>query len=257
MTTTLRPSGPTEPTPRGGRTRAFAICDNGRPVGELLLSADSAGRGATGRIERLAVDAADRRRGRATVAALAAEEILRDWGCARVEARLPASAAPGLALAAALGYAERSRTLATTLRPSATGDAGAPPDGSFGALTAAEIRAWLTREPPGLASERAVLRVRRHAGQQVGVVWLALPPAPVPAGLDGYVHAVVVRGEHRRRGHGRALLREAERLCLAEGRPGRRLTLGVAVTAGDATTPALCAALGYRPREVHLAKPLG
>ena len=105
MTTTLRPTGPIQHDADGAPSRAYDVCVNSRPVG---------GHRARHRPARSAADrpdpwtlarstSADRRRGRGTVAALAAEEVLRGWGCTQVEHRVPAG--------------RRSRRCGSTERP--------------------------------------------------------------------------------------------------------------------------------------------
>jgi ribosomal protein S18 acetylase RimI-like enzyme len=279
MTTTLRPSGPVEQAADGTRERAFRICVNGRPVGEVRLVTDPRFGFRTGRIERLRVDPAERRRGRATVAALAAEEVLRDWGCVRVEAGVPEGAEAARGLATALGYAERTRLMVRTLaeRPPAPSETG-----TVRALTRAEYPAWLAAErakyisyvtaqgvahdqavaaadatyarllPEGLDTGSTRLRVATHAGTQVGSLWMNVGGNGVPPGMDAYVYALVVGEEHRRRGHGRALMREADRLCHEAG--GRRL--GLTVFVDNAPALSLYRSLGYRTRDVYLSKPL-
>lgn len=114
MTTTLRPAGPEEPAAGGGRTRRWQICVNGRPVGGLRTTAQPRGDQWWGEIAELEV-VEGHRRGRATVGALAAEEVLRGWGCTRVDVTVPAESTGGLRLAEALGYTERMRNLAKRL----------------------------------------------------------------------------------------------------------------------------------------------
>lgn len=46
MTTTLRPTGPIQQGADGARTRAYDVCDNGRPVGVVEIGTDP-GFGAT------------------------------------------------------------------------------------------------------------------------------------------------------------------------------------------------------------------
>ncbi len=126
MTTTLRP---TEPLQRddadGTRSRRYKVCVNSRPVGGIRLATRPAFGHAVARIEDLRIDEPDRRRGRGTVAALAAEEVVRGWGCRRIEVSVPAEAEAGLRLATALGYLPGSRHLAkerrwVTARPRTT-----------------------------------------------------------------------------------------------------------------------------------------
>ncbi|WP_059008467.1 GNAT family N-acetyltransferase [Streptomyces specialis] len=276
MTTTLRPAGPEERTADGGRSRAFDIRVNGRDAGSLRLSAT---RG-TGRVDHLEVAAPDRRRGRATVAVLAAEEALRAWGCHEAEASVPATADGALTLATALGYTERNRHLVKHL----TDPVPAPPPGSaLRDMTAAEFPAWrdaaraasarswsgrgrapaaaearaerayATLLPDGPATEDAVLRVLTHEGADAGTLWVSLDTGRLRHGEDAYVYEVEVAPEHRGRGHGRTLMREAERICRAAG---ARL-LGLNVFAGNTPALRLYASLGYEPVEIHFYKSLG
>ncbi|MFD7509359.1 GNAT family N-acetyltransferase [Streptomyces sp. NPDC059853] len=279
MTTTVRPTGPEEALGRGGRSRAFAIRDNSRAVGGLRLTRVPGSGPGTGRIEELEIAPADRRRGRATVAALAAEEILRGWGCVRVEADVPAEATAARGLFTALGYTGRSRWLTKRPRPPVP----ALPEGSAvramgerdyagwraaerarlaaerrerGAAAAeadAHAEAVLTaRLPAGHRTEGVALRVLSHHGTDVGTLWLALAPGRLPYGTDGYVVHAGVAAEYRGRGHGRALLAEAERLTHAAG----GTLLGLSVDADNLPAGRLCEGLGYRPVAERLGKTL-
>ncbi|RWZ72902.1 GNAT family N-acetyltransferase, partial [Streptomyces albidoflavus] len=107
MTTTLRPAAPLQREPDGTvRLRPYDICVNGRPVGSLSVGT-APGMGPTvGLLDGLTVQEADRGRGRATVALLAAEEVLRGWGCTLARCTVPADAGPALRLATALGWTE-------------------------------------------------------------------------------------------------------------------------------------------------------
>ncbi|SFD38106.1 GNAT family N-acetyltransferase [Streptomyces aidingensis] len=291
MTTTLRPTGPEERDADGTRSRAYAICVNGRPVGEVRLAARWSEVLPTGRVERLTVEAAYRGRGRATVAALAAEEVLRTWGCRRIEVRVPAGSEAALGLARALGYTETGQDLGKRLAAEpAAGPVPAPPAGAaFHALTGAEFAAWRERDriarircftaqglspeaaaeragaryarllPQGPATPGAALRALHLDGTPAGTLWAQTAPPAAGAGSgrpadgpDARVHAVEVAEEYRRRGFGRLLLAEAERLCRAAG--GRSLAL--ALPAGDTPALRLATALGYRAGRRLFAKPL-
>ncbi|GAA2437442.1 GNAT family N-acetyltransferase [Streptomyces macrosporus] len=275
MTTTLRPTGPERRAEDGARSRAYDIRVNGRPVGRVRLAADERFGPSVGRIEEIVVDEPDRRRGRATVAALAAEEVLRGWGCRRVEASVPADAGPALRLAAALGYAEHNRTMGKELS-----EPPALPAGSVvRPVEAAEYPAWLEARragaarfwtdlglPPEEAGRRAgeahaallprgpgtagaVLRVLVHRDTDVGTLWLALSGPPASA---AHVFDVEVAPAHRGRGHGRTLMLAAERECLAAG----RRTLGLNVCTDNVPALRLYESLGYRATVHHLHKPL-
>ncbi|MGW4006705.1 hypothetical protein ACWEGM_33800, partial [Streptomyces nigra] len=82
MTTTLRPTEPLQRHPDGTRSRRYQVCVNGRPVGVLLLGTHPVFGEGVARVTELRIEEADRRRGRATVAALAAEEVARGWDSA-------------------------------------------------------------------------------------------------------------------------------------------------------------------------------
>ncbi|RKN44668.1 GNAT family N-acetyltransferase [Streptomyces hoynatensis] len=279
MTTTLRPEGPELSAAGGGRARRYGIRVNGRRIGGLSLLAGEAAGERVGRIEDLAVEAAERRRGRATVALLAAEEVLRAWGCRRAEARVPADAPGAHALAVALGYRERGRLMLKRL----TAPPPAPPEGGevrpmseaeYGGWLAAELdgyraslveagiaaagaarhaRESITRHlPEGLATEGAVLRVLRHEGSRVGTLWVSTVPGLARPGVDAFVFAVRVDAPHRGRGHGRTLMRVAEAECLAAGGG----VLGLNVFAWNATALGLYESLGYTAAEYLCYKPL-
>ena len=277
MTTTLRPSGPEVRTADGGRARAYDVCVNGRPVGRLRLAAGEDDGGGVGRIEALHIDPAARRRGRATVAALAAEEVLRDWRCRRIEVRVPAEAEWALRLARALGYVEshRAMTKQVTTAPalpegSEDHPMGAEEFGSWlGGVTARYAAHWAERGlpraraeekartdlrrllPNGAATGGAVLRVLRHRGTPVGTLWLALRPSG-PERPGPWVLHLEVAAPHRGRGHGRTLLGVAERECLAAG----HRTLGLTAWSGEPPTEPFYRRLGYRTRTHVLTKPL-
>ncbi|MFI7274855.1 GNAT family N-acetyltransferase [Streptomyces sp. NPDC049879] len=228
MTTTLRPDGPEERTAGGGRTRAYRIRVNGRDAGGLVLAADGP-RPATGRVVRLAVHPPDRGRGRGTVAALAAEEILRDWGCADVGAVVPSGAATALRLAAALGWSERARTLTKPLP-------GGPPGGALDA--------------------GPLVRELRHAdtGEATGAVRVSLAHG-LPDGTGAFVHRIDVPERFRGQGNARALLLLAEDTARDAG-SGR---IGLTLRAGEldlARADRLLRTLGYLPAAHHVYKSL-
>ncbi|MGK5630479.1 GNAT family N-acetyltransferase [Streptomyces sp. URMC 123] len=122
MTTTLRPVGPERIASDGARARDFEVCVNGRAAGRIELGTDHRFGPAVGRVRALTVDEPDRRRGRGTVAALAGEEVLRGWGCERIEVSVPAAATAARGLFAALGYVERNRNLAKDVEGAANGE---------------------------------------------------------------------------------------------------------------------------------------
>ncbi|MFD8893875.1 GNAT family N-acetyltransferase [Streptomyces sp. NPDC059566] len=273
MTTTLRPSGPLQHTADGARSRPYEIRVNSRPVGALLIASDTPFGPTVGEIRDLAVEEGDRRRGRATVAALAAEEVLRGWGCRRVRVSVPAQSQGGLCMAEALGYTEYSRHMAKDLpaEPPALSEGvlGRPmSEAEYGIWYAAAVEGYAenwhsrgmsaeaaraksvadheSRLPRGLATPDTTFVVLEAAGVPVGHVWLA------PHGEGSYIFDIEVRAEHRGRGHGRDLMLLAERVALAEGH--RLLALHVFTD----NTPALrlYQSLGYRPTDINFAKDL-
>ncbi|MCC3771971.1 GNAT family N-acetyltransferase [Streptomyces sp. UNOC14_S4] len=280
MTTTLRPTAPEQRTAGGGRSRSYDVCVNSRPVGRIDLTTDDRFGPGAGRILRLAIGERDRHRGRGTVAALAAEEVLRGWGCDRVEISVDAEADVALGLAGALGYVERNRSMAKPLTAAARlpeGTEGRPmTDEEFAVWEeqgrADYARSWIDRGvpaeqahakaaadhrrllPEGSATPGTVLRVLTHHGARVGTLWVALCPDG-PDDLDepgAYVYKVEVAEEHRGRGHGRSLMLLAE----TEALEGGATTLGLNVFAGNTPALTLYESLGYRSTAFHLYKPL-
>ncbi|MFD7666296.1 GNAT family N-acetyltransferase [Streptomyces sp. NPDC059788] len=273
MTTTLRPAGPEDRRDDGGRARTYEVCVNSRPVGRISLATDARLGLSAGRITDLRIDERDRHRGRATVAALAAEEVLRGWGCRRISVDVPATAEVALRLAAALGYTEHSRRMLKEL----TTPPGLPAGSADRPLGAAEYPDWLaaahayyvdvqvangmSREraehcsaedhrrllPDGPASAHQSLRVLTHEGADVGTVWTTTYHPDRPG---GYVMDVRVAPEHRGCGHGRTLMLVAERETLAAG----RTVLGLNVYADNPQARGLYETLGHRPTEYTLRK---
>jgi GNAT superfamily N-acetyltransferase len=272
VTTTLRPAEPEQRWRGGVRARRYTVCVNSRPVGEITVSTDSRFGADVGRIVALRIDPADQRRGRGTVAALAAEEVLRGWGCRRAEVSVPADATVALRLATTLGYTERNRGMAKTLpelppvlpegstvRPMGEADyaawhereraeyiqswvdRGMAPDRA----TAVADADYLATLPDGPATLRTALRVLSHHGTDVGHLWLRLRE---PA----WVFLVTVHPAHRGHGHGRALMLAAERECLASGVP----VLGLNVFTANTPALRLYESLGYRSTDHHFFKPL-
>ncbi|MEU6310488.1 GNAT family N-acetyltransferase [Streptomyces sp. NPDC047014] len=279
MTTTLRPAQPLQQHGDGTRSRAYEVRVNSRRVGTLELATRSAAQPAVGVIRGLYIDEPDRRRGRATVAALAAEEVLRSWRCTAIALAVPADAEPALRMAAALGYRETGRVMVKEL----AGEPPAPAAGTTGRpMTRAEFDAWLETvvtgyaprlTAPGMTPEQGLAASRaEHArmlpdgpdteghtfqllegpgGSVLGTVWtgrLDLPGlGPVP-----YVYDVEVAPEHRGHGHGRSLMLLAERTAHEAG--ARHIGLHVA----EGNTPArrLYVSLGYRDTTVNATKEL-
>ncbi|MEU6081288.1 GNAT family N-acetyltransferase [Streptomyces sp. NPDC047108] len=278
MTTTLRPTGPDRHGADGMRSRDYEVCVNGRRVGTTGLSTDGRFGPAVGRIVDLRIEVPDRRRGRATVAALAAEEVLRGWGCRRVEATIPESAEVALRLAAALGYIERNRNMVKRVpdRPSPLPDGSAVRPmtaGEFGVWSANARRtyaqSWIDRGmaeeearakaeadhaallPDGIDTAAALLRVLSHGGEDVGTLWVSLADT-LPGDMDGFVFEVEVAERHRGNGHGRSLMLAAEQECRVAGAD----RLGLNVFAGNTPALRLYASLGYATTRRHLWKSL-
>ncbi|MFD8125208.1 GNAT family N-acetyltransferase, partial [Streptomyces albidoflavus] len=177
MTTTLRPAAPLQREPDGTvRLRPYDICVNGRPVGSLGVGT-APGMGPTvGLLDGLTVQEADRGRGRATVALLAAEEVLRGWGCTLARCTVPADAGPALRLATALGWTEGSRNMVKTLPPT-------PPPLPAGVtarpMTEGEYARWEAVSREAYAQEWAARGGARGRGG---------PPARTCGTASGSVH---------------------------------------------------------------------
>jgi ribosomal protein S18 acetylase RimI-like enzyme len=279
MTTTLRPTEPLQQSADGGRSRTYEICVNSRRVGAVHLLTDDAGFGASMAIIRgLEVDEPDRRRGRGTVAVLAAEEVLRGWGCHEVGISVPAGAAPALRMAESLGFTERSRNMVKDLPE-------APPELPEGVevrpMTQDEFADWEPRAranfaqswidrgvpeeqarakaeashrelmPDGLASEGLMMNVAVKDGRIVGWIWTGVRELE-PGTRGGYVYDIEVAEEWRGHGYGRALMLLAERGAVEAG---ERL-LGLHVFAGNTPAIRLYESLGYRTTQVNQSKKL-
>ncbi|MEU6574714.1 GNAT family N-acetyltransferase [Streptomyces sp. NPDC046805] len=264
MTTTLRPTEPLQRAADGALSRHFQVCVNSRPVGGMRLSTHPAFGVSVAQIDDLSIEEPDRGRGRGAVAALAAEEVARGWGCERVEIRVPAEAGPALRLATALGYVHRNRGMEKTL-----GDvAPALPEGSrgrpmtedeFGPWTEHKIRtyvqSWSSRGVPedearakarqdhaellhqGPATGNMLVSVLEHEGTRVGTLWLSLIKK------TAYVCDVEADEAFRGRGHGRSLMLLAEAQSVAAG----HRVIGLNVFAGNTPAERLYASLGYVP----------
>lgn len=273
MTTTLRPTEPLQREADGTRSRRYQVCVNSRPVGEIHLGTHPAFGDSVAKILDLRIDEGDRRRGRATVAALAAEEVARGWGCRRIEVSVPGDVPAALRLATALGYVPRNRRMDKAL-----GDA--PPElppGSRGRpMTEAEFVVWETAGrlsyaeswiergvpaaeanakakrdyeqllPQGVASEGMTFSVLEHEDTRVGTLWLGSRE-----GL-GFVYGVETDAAYRGRGHGRALMLLAEAQSIAAGRPAVSLN----VFAGNGPAERLYESLGYETVTHHMYKDL-
>ncbi|MFI0231376.1 GNAT family N-acetyltransferase [Streptomyces sp. NPDC017086] len=273
MTTTLRPAEPLQQNSDGTRSRRFTVCVNSRPVGELHLGTSPALGDSVARVIDLRIAGPDRRRGRGTVAALAAEEVARGWGCGQMEALVPATADAALRLFGALGYTPRNRGMEKQLGGTApelpAGSHARPMTGAeFGAWQEAEAerfaRTWMERGvpeavaraksrddharllPDGLTTDGMVFTVLEHAGSRVGTLWVALQDT------KAYVFDVATEEAHRGRGHGRTLMLLAERQAIGAGHP----VLGLNVFAGNTPAERLYASLGYETVTHSLSKPL-
>ncbi|WP_236239137.1 GNAT family N-acetyltransferase [Streptomyces sp. CC228A] len=280
MTTTLRPTGPLQESADGTRFRAYEVCVNSRPVGAVGIGTDPGFGRRVGTLSGLRIDDADRRRGRATVAALAAEEVLRGWRCELVRVAVPAGAAVALHLARTLGYTERSRSLVKDLPPGpapAYGSAMRPMTeeeyrGWRAAAEDAYARTWSERGfpeeaaraksradheallPHGLGTAGTAFRVAEDPdGRTAGWLWAGLRDAGDPAGRLTYVWDVRVAEEARGRGYGRALMSHAEWIAREEHGADR---LGLHVFTDNTPALHLYESLGYRPAEFHLDKRL-
>ncbi len=273
MTTTLRPTEPLQRAADGVLSRHYRVCVNSRPVGAIHLATSSVFGDSVARIKDLRIDEPDRRRGRGTVAALAAEEVVRGWGCRRIEAGIPAEAGAALRLATALGYVVRNRTLRKPLG----GVAPELPAGSRGRPMTEEeygpwleqcqegyVESWVTRGvpeaeararsrkdfaallPDGLATAGAQLSVLEHEGTPVGTLWLGSRDEAA------FVYKVHADSRYRGRGHGRALMLLAECQAIEGGRPEIQLN----VFAGNTPAERLYESLGYETTWYHLYKDL-
>lgn len=273
MTTTLRPTEPLQREADGACSRRYQVCVNSRPVGAIHLTTDPSFGDAVAKILDLRIDERDRRRGRATVAALAAEEVARGWGCRRIEVAVPGDAPAALRLVTALGYVLRNRRMDKAL-----GDT--PPElpaGSRGRpMTEAEFvvweaagrldyaESWIQRGvpeaeahakskrdhermlPQGVASEGVTLSVLEHEGTRVGTLWLGSREG------RAFVYKVEADEEHRGRGHGRTLMLLAE----AQSIEGGRQVISLNVFAGNTPAERLYESLGYETITHHMYKDL-
>ncbi|MFG2355305.1 GNAT family N-acetyltransferase [Streptomyces sp. NPDC048521] len=273
MTTTLRPTEPLRRHPDGTRSRRYQVCVNSRPVGEIHLGTSPALGDSVARVLELRIAEPDRRRGRGTVAALAAEEVARGWGCRQIETLVPAAADVALRLFGALGYTVRNRGMEKRL---GTTPPELPPGSHARPMTEAEFAAWRAQEgeryarqwiergvpeaaarakarrdherllPSGLATDGTVFSVLEHEGARVGTLWVALED------VKAFVFDVETDPAHRGRGHGRTLMLLAERQAIEAGLP----VLGLNVFAGNAPAERLYASLGYETVTHSLSKPL-
>jgi len=262
MTTTLRPTEPLQRGADGALSRHYKVCVNSRPVGAIHLATHPSFGPTIALIRDLRIEEPDRRRGRGTVAALAAEEVARGWGCGQMEIRVMADAEPALRLATMLGYVHRNRGMEKRLGATApelpAGSVGRPmTEAEFGPWAERGLgeytRDWSERGVPeavararsvkdneqllerGLAAENMRFSVLEHDGDPVGILWMAF--------IDdkAFVYDVESYDAFRGRGHGRSLMLLAEAQTIASGRP----ILGLNVFAGNTPAERLYESLGY------------
>ncbi|SED01704.1 Acetyltransferase (GNAT) family protein [Streptomyces sp. 3213] len=273
MTTTLRPTEPLQREADGTRSRRFQVCVNSRPVGAIHLGTSPYFGDSVAQILDLRIEEPDRRRGRGTVAALAAEEVVRGWGCDRMEVSVPAEAEAALKVATALGYVVRNRHMEKLLGDTApelpAGSRGRPmteeeygPWKDRGTQDFAkswiergvpEEEAWARAEqtntellPGGLATTDMTFSVLEHEGTAVGTLWTGLRHGKT------FVYKVESDARHRGKGHGRTLMLLAEAQGIAAGLPAIRLN----VFQGNTPAERLYESLGYETVTYHLYKSL-
>ncbi|WP_327405383.1 GNAT family N-acetyltransferase [Streptomyces sp. NBC_01288] len=273
MTTTLRPTEPLQREADGTRSRRYQVCVNSRPVGSIHLGTSPFFGDSVAQILDLRIEEQDGRRGRGTVAALAAEEVARGWGCERIEASVPAAAEVALKMATNLGYVVRNRHMEKSLGDTApelpAGSRALPmTEDEFAPWQAADresvVRSLVERGvpeaaartravegnaallPDGLATANMAFRVLEHEGEVVGTLWTG------PRDGKAFVYKVEADARHRGRGHGRTLMLLAEAQGIALGLPTIRLN----VFAGNTPAERLYESLGYEAVTHHLYKSL-
>ncbi len=108
-------------------------------------------------------------------------------------------------------------------------------------LTRGEIEHQLTEVPAAFRGENVIFAVRDEIGKVVGFCWIVLYDPGT--GLEGEVAEVYVAAEHRARGIGEMLMREAVRLF-----DERRVTLGYVWTRPDNESAVrLYRSVGFEP----------
>jgi ribosomal protein S18 acetylase RimI-like enzyme len=108
-------------------------------------------------------------------------------------------------------------------------------------LSRGEIERQLTEVPSTFRGENVIYAVRDEIGQVVGFCWIVLYDPGT--GLEGEVAEVYVAIEHRGRGIGEMLVREAVKLF-----EERRVTLGYVWTRPDnASAVRLYSSVGFEP----------
>ncbi|MFF6989667.1 GNAT family N-acetyltransferase [Streptomyces sp. NPDC010273] len=273
MTTTLRPTEPLQQEADGTRSRRYQVCVNSRPVGAIHLGTSPVFGDAVAQIRDLSIEEPDRRRGRGTVAALAAEEVARGWGCRRIEASVPAEAETALRMATTLGYVVRNRHMEKPLGDTAP---ELPAGSRSRPMTQEEYGPWLAHGtedfildrtergvpeteartkalqgnaemlPDGFATADMLFSVLEHEGTRVGTLWAG------PRDGKAFVYDVEADARHRGKGHGRTLMLLAEAQGVAAGLPTIRLN----VFAGNTPAERLYESLGYETVTYHLYKSL-
>ncbi|MER5890723.1 GNAT family N-acetyltransferase [Streptomyces sp. NPDC001941] len=277
MTTTLRPSGPLRQGADGARSRGYDVCVNSRRVGAVEVRTSPDFGAAIGEIGDLRIDERDRRRGRGAVAALAAEEVLRGWGCRQVRISVPAASPHAQRLAVSLGYVERSRNMVKELGAAPP----LPPDVEVRRMAAGEYEEWAARSqqefarswvergvpeaqarakaeasmrenlPLGLDTPDTDISVALHEGALAGYLWTGVRDLE-PGRRGGFVYDIEVTEALRGRGFGRTLMLLAEHRALRAGTD----RLGLHVFAGNAPALGLYASLGYATTHVNSFKTL-
>ncbi|WP_328832581.1 GNAT family N-acetyltransferase [Streptomyces sp. NBC_00252] len=273
MTTTLRPTEPLQQEADGTRSRRYQVCVNSRPVGAIHLGTSPVFGDAVAQIRDLGIEEPDRRRGRGTVAALAAEEVARGWGCRRIEASVPAAAETALRMATTLGYVVRNRHMEKPLGDTAP---ELPAGSRSRPMTQEEYGPWLAHGtedfildwtergvpeaeartkalqgnaemlPDGFTTPDMLFSVLEHEGTRVGTLWTG------PRDGKAFVYDVEADARHRGKGHGRTLMLLAEAQGVAAGLPTIRLN----VFAGNTPAERLYESLGYETVTYHLYKSL-
>ncbi|MFI8305835.1 GNAT family N-acetyltransferase [Streptomyces sp. NPDC085927] len=293
MTTTLRPAEPLQQNPDGTRSRHYQVCVNSRPVGRIHIGTHPVFGGAVARIMSLRIEEPDRRRGRGTVAALAAEEIARGWGCRRIEATVPAEAeagdgaggaetrsagsgapaGPAFRLATALGYVVRNYSMEKAL-----GDVPpALPEGSRGRpMTEAEFGPWSVRSEAEYArdwiergvpeTEARAKAAKDHAAllpdgrDSEGMLLSVLEHGDTPVGTlwlavrADQAYVFDVEADAAHRGRGHG--RSLMLLAEAQSIAAGKRAIGLNVFAGNTPAERLYASLGYRTRRYAMYKHL-
>lgn len=104
--------------------------------------------------------------------------------------------------------------------------------------------------PDGLRSAGHRLLTAYDDTTEIGILWLHTESKT--DGLHAYIYDVEVRAELRRRGYGRAVMREVDRLCRELG----ALTVGLNVFGFNTGARALYEEMGYEVVSVQMRKRL-